>query len=394
MTFRDPSAVILGLSPTALYAARELGKAGVQLLGVDHSTGCAAHSRYFGKGAIWQAEDHSDLERRLLDYAATRSPPPLLLPTNDVFIEFVLQRANTLGTRFRFFDAYRGIASELLDKARFHALCVRHGIETPGVWEIAERRDLDRCIDDIPYPCILKPVLIHRAKAFLRGKKVLLVESREALIRHMDTAPAESGAWLIQEIIPGAESEITLFAGYIDQSGEPRQAFTARKLRQYPSGFGSASLVMSEPCSETLEHSVRFLQAIGFKGVCGTEYKRDPRDGKLKIIEINPRPTLWFHASHASGKRVVEAAFRDLAGQPPLPDEPQRDDVLWRYGLKDLASKLFYMRRGKQFVFPAPDTSASRAATRYCWPVFDASDPTPALFEPLGYVGKFFARLR
>ncbi|MFY2763023.1 hypothetical protein [Arenimonas sp. MALMAid1274] len=395
LTPMDPRfhAIVLGLSPTGLYVARELGRAGGRLLGVDLGPAPATASRYFSGGQTWQAAADGALVDRLLAYASGTGTRPLLVPTSDVFIELVMRHAARLRQAFEFAPCYDGLAEDLLDKQRFHALCARHGVETPGIWQAPDKAALAALAPSIPYPCILKPVLIHRAKDFLKGHKVLVARTREEYAAYVDSIPAESGAWFVQEIIPGPESAITLFATYVDRGGDVRQGFTARKLRQYPSGFGSASLVISHDCEETREISTRFLQAIGFRGVCGVEFKRDPRDGRLKIIEINPRPTLWFQLSHAAGKRVVESAARDLLGLPSLPDLPQRQGVQWRYLLKDWASAAFYRRQGAAFLFPAPDLSAGGPVTARCWPVFDAADPMPALVEPFHFLRKALRRL-
>src|SRR5690606_26939483 len=282
---------------------------------------------------------------------------PVLVPTSDVFIEFLMRRAEALAG-FRIFDGYRGVASSLLDKADFHALCRRHGVETPGVWHARDVAELRRLQEEVPVPCILKPVLIHRVKEFMKGEKVLLARTREEYAAHLAGIPGDSGEWLVQEIIPGPESDIALFAGYFDRGGELRESFTARKLRQYPPGFGSASLVSSESSDETHALSTGFLRKIGFKGICGAEFKRDARDGRLKIIEINPRPTLWFQITHDAGKRIVAAAARDMLDMPVVAESPQRGNVCCRYALKDAASARFYARHGEAFVFPPPDVSS------------------------------------
>ena len=387
-------AVVMGASPTGLYALRELAAAGWSVALVDTGPGCAFHSRHARSDGLRFRGDADAIETWLLALAERQDARPVLVPTSDVFIEFVLQRAQRLTPGFAFASAYQGIAADLLDKSAFHALCAGHDMATPGVWNAPDRDALLALAGDIPYPCILKPVLIHRARAFLSGRKVLLARTAQEFTRHVEDMPDGMGGWLVQEIIPGAESEITLFGGYMDTTGEPRQAFTGRKLRQYPPGFGSASLVTGEPCMESLDLTLDFLGRIGFRGICGAEYKRDPRDGLLKIIEINPRPTLWFQITHDAGKRIVEAAVRDLAGAAPPADAPQNESVRWRYGLKDMASARFYRRDGGRFVFPAPDVSSADAARVRSWPVFAAADPLPALAEPLGYLRKARSRLR
>jgi predicted ATP-grasp superfamily ATP-dependent carboligase len=251
--------------------------------------------------------------------------------------------------------------------------------------------DLTKFAQHINFPCILKPALIHCAVDFLRGRKVLIARNRGEFERHVAALPEASGKWLAQEVIPGPESNITVFGGYFDRSGVPRQTFTGRKLRQFPPGFGSASLARSETCRQTLDLSLDFLGKIGFKGVCGTEFKRDPRDDRLKIIEINPRPTLWFALTHAAGKRIVETACLDLAELPLPVQEEQIDGILWHYALKDFYSNIFYRMRGKSFIFPP--SGVKTGVKGHVWAVFDRSDPLPALIEPLQFLCKLQRRL-
>lgn len=381
---------VLGSSPTALYAVRELSRAGFEVACADTARGCAMASRFLSASRRFVGEPAA-VEEWLRSLRAGQSMPILLLPASDAFIEFTMQRFAAVDG-FRVFDCYRSMAGELLDKSRFHALCTEHGVATPGIWHAHDRAGLSALGESVPYPCILKPALIHRAREFLRGKKVLLARSRDEFDAHVAAMPEGLGGWLVQEIVPGPESEITLFAGYVDHGGTPRQAFTARKLRQYPPGFGSASLVDSAACRETLESSLDFLRRIGFRGICGAEFKRDPRDGRLKFIEINPRPTLWFQIAHDAGMRVAAAAACDMLDRPVPAETPQREDVAWRYALKDAASARFYRRHGKGFVFPAPATATKSQVAVRSWPVFARDDARPAFVEPLGYLRKAWKR--
>ena len=335
-----------------------------------------------------------ELLQCLEQLASRQAEPPVLLPANDRYIEFVSRHGSALAANFRFSDCHNGIAGELLDKRRFHRLCQRHGMPVPAVWEVRDKAALQELAEQIAFPCILKPALIHRARAYLRGNKVVLARTLAELDECLSLLPEDVGGWLVQEVIPGAESRITLFGGYESRTGEILQAFTARKLRQYPPGFGSASLAVSEPCAETAALTTNFVRAIGLHGIFGAEFKRDPRDGQLKIIEINPRPTLWFQLSHAAGKRITDAAWRDLRDAAPIQDPPQRDGVVWRYALKDLASARFYRRHGHAFVFPAPDVSAVHNRTARTWAVYDPRDPLPALVEPLLYLRKWWKERR
>jgi D-aspartate ligase len=385
--------VVLGASPTGLYAIRELARAGHELYLVDTDEGCAFHSKYVERARSLRTKDLQKVEQWLLSGFHESLIKPILLPTNDVFVEFIIQRQHRLSAVFNYPACYTEVATSLLNKFSFHDLCRLHGLPTPGLWYAGDATALTQMHQEIPYPCILKPVYIHRARTFLKGRKVLIVNSSSELNALTRTLPEDVGGWIVQEIIPGPESGITLFGGYLDKSGQLRQGFTGRKLRQYPPGFGSASLVVSQPCPETHIIALEFLQRIGFRGVCGAEFKRDPRDGVLKIIEINPRPTLWFQLTHDAGCRVVEALVRDLAGQAPLDEHSQSKEHLWRYLFKDITSSFIYRFLKADHVLPVPDSSGRLGATGYSWPVFSTADPVPVLFELMGYLRKFLRRL-
>ena len=388
-----PFAVVLGLSPTGLYVARELGRSGTPLLGVDTDFGTASASRYFRQsGGIWYEADTGRLADRLLEFGRRCDSKPVLIPTSDHFIQFVVENYSRLHSAFHIAECYAGIADCFLDKQKFHQLCGTHGIATPGVWELSSMEDIGR-VEGVPFPCLLKPTLIHLAKPFMRGRKVFIVESRADLVALSKKLPRESGSWLLQELIPGEESSIALVAGYTSENAIAGDTFTAVKLRQYPPGFGSASRAISGPCAEAREIAETLMASIGFNGMYGAEFKRDPRDGRLKIIEVNPRPTLWFYLSHAAGKRLVERAYCDVAGLPVALASPQRDGVLWHYVLKDMASAIFYRIRGRGFILGAPDLAAGGPVAGRCWPVFSLSDPMPFFAELMVYVTKFFRRV-
>lgn len=385
--------VVLGSSPTGLYALRESSRSGYRVALVDISRGCAFQSRFVcSEDRFWGSLDQ--IKDWLLKIAARQEIKPVIIPTSDIFIEFVVENAKLLEKGFHISDSYSRIAGHLLDKKLFHDLCVEHSIATPGVWSVGAPSDLIGLIDVIPFPCLLKPTMIHKAREFLKGEKVIIVQSRDEFEEIVSGMPTELGGWLVQEIIPGPESEITLFGAYFDKEHKAHHSFSARKLRQYPPGFGSASLVSSVRCAETERLSELFLHNIGFHGVCGVEFKRDPRDGKLKIIEVNPRPTLWFQVTHDSGKRIVSSCIDDMSGRPMHDDRNQDENVCWKYFLKDTYSSFFYYRPPSGFLLPKPVIDLPAKRLKSSFPVFSFHDPRPAFVEPLGYLRKLWGRLK
>ncbi|NQX88248.1 MAG: ATP-grasp domain-containing protein [Halioglobus sp.] len=364
------------------------------MLGVDRAFDCGSLSKFFQQSdGIWYVSDTEMLVSKLLTFASRYETKPIVIPTNDHYVEFIIDKYIDLSDHFHISKSYADLAGKLLDKLAFHSLCIQHGVDAPRVWRLTDPAGLNVILDDITFPCIVKPCFIHIARPYMQGKKVFIAANHQQLQRIVENLPVETGRWLVQEIIPGEESRITLLAGYAGKSASANEMFTARKLRQFPPGFGSASCVISQNCEETKEITSQFIDAIGFNGVYGAEFKRDPRDGRLKIVEVNPRPTLWFHASHVAGSRIVEHAFFDLSNLPLPPKRKQKEGVLWRYAVKDTAAALFYKTHRERFVLPAPNMTIDGPVTKRCWPVFSVTDPLPWLAELYVYVKKYIRRL-
>ncbi len=226
----------------------------------------------------------------------------------------------------------------------------------------------------------------------MAGRKGWLVRGPEELDDAVSQMPRAAGVMVCQEVVMGPESAITLYCAHIGADGRAHQPFTARKLRQYPSGFGSASQVQSHDEPDSRRISEELLGRLGYRGIVAAEFKPDPVTGRLKIIEINVRPSLWFGITSAAGKHPVLAAYRELSGAGELPEEmPQADGIRWHYTLKDAVSARFY-RKNPGFVLPAPDTMAVGPERGTVGAVFARDDPAPAAADLLNLTNKFLGR--
>jgi predicted ATP-grasp superfamily ATP-dependent carboligase len=178
---------------------------------------------------------------------------------------------------------------------------------------------------------------------------------------------------LVQSIILGPNTNHYKVCAYLDQSGEPLAVFTLRKIRQYPIEFGVGTLVESVWDEELLHLGLHFMQAIGYRGVGSVEFKRDDRDGKLKLIELNPR--LWQQNSQAeaSGVDFPLIAYRDMIGERPTPVTTFRRGVKWLDVGADAQAAWDYFRRGE--LSPRAWLSSFRGVRSFA--TFALDDPIP-----------------
>lgn len=383
--------IVLGLSPTGLYAVREAARAGHSVLGVGAPGAPGLWSRFLTDRIA--ADTPGARVDAVLDRVGTeRAEKPVLIVTSDQDLEAVLSRSEALSRVVHVHGAYTdGLAGRIMDKDAFYQLCAHHGVIYPSLWS-ATVDEAHQYRDKIAYPSMIKPARIQDVKHLMAGQKGWIVKSPDEFDATLPRIPREAGTLLMQEIVPGPESNITLWCGYLDETGQVRQRFTARKLRQYPAGFGSASLVQSERCAETAETAETLLSALGYRGIAAAEFKRHPETGALKIIEVNPRPSLWFSVSSKAGVPLIETAIADANGLPLPEPRRQTDGVLWRYTSKDLASRLFYLRH-RDFVLPEPDTACRTPVTGRADVTGAWDDPAPVLGEAIGFANKQVKRL-
>lgn len=387
--------VVLGLSPAGLSIARELGRAGIRVAGVAEGPQCGAYSRYITERPVINAHTGKrDLVTALNELANRTAGRGVLIPTSDQMVEFVSRHSSALSRRFDLTPLLRsGDAANWLDKSWLLKTCRRLKIDVPETY-VCDGADVREYTKTMSYPFIIKPAKIHRVKHRMAGKKVILVRTPDELEKCLNQLPVGETQWLVQDIIPGPESDITLYAAYYAQIGRPTQVFTARKLRQYVPAFGSASLAVSETLNETEALAGQLFSQTHFRGFCTCEFKRDPRDDKLKLIEVNPRPALWHELTVTSGKHLATAAYQDLTGAPLPADQPQIDGVVWRYLWKDLYAQAYYAINRNNSVLPKPKTHFQQSGdgVKRSAPVFMWTDLRPSFAEGAGYARKFIQR--
>lgn len=331
--------MVLALTGTGLAVARAVAQAGLgPVLGVDDDqTRPGLYSRH--------VTCHPKLTRRKLDdtlitelvaYARAQDHPVVLVPAADDACEWLADNAEKFLPSLRISAGYSPErAGVLLDKWAFGERCRLLGIDVPLTYLPETLEDVRAFAQEVGLPCIVKPRAGHLWRNRLSGQKLLVPQTLEQLLRDMEHIVGDPKAVVLQELVPGPESNLGVAAVWTGQDGTLRHVLTARKIRQFPRQFGSGSRVVTEALPEVADLSAQVLQKLDYRGLCGTEFKYDPRSGNWRLIEINPRPTLWYDLCRAAGSNLIAAHILELAGLDPGAVGRQRQQVAWEYGLRD-----------------------------------------------------------
>src|SRR5262249_27438460 len=139
---------------------------------------------------------------------------------------------------------------------------------------------------------------------------------------------------------------------------------------------------------EVAELGLRFFRGVGLRGIGNVEFKRDARDGVLKIIESNPRITNANELVRAAGIDFVRLAYARATGTPLPPVDGFRDDVgLW-FPLDDLRAMREYRADGE---LTASSWLGSLLHPQVR-PELDWSDPVPSVVTFTGHARRLGRR--
>jgi predicted ATP-grasp superfamily ATP-dependent carboligase len=152
---------------------------------------------------------------------------------------------------------------------------------------------------------------------------------------------------------------------------------TVRRRRQHPSDFGVASTyVETISLPELAEPSCRFLAAIDYYGLVELEYKRDPRDGTCKLLDVNARTWGYHSVGPAAGVDFPYLLYRDQIGAP-VEQAQATPGIRWIRLSTDVPNALRDMWAGR--LRPREYLRSLRGVTTEA--VFSADDPLPGLCE-------------
>ncbi|MEE9608340.1 MAG: hypothetical protein V3U03_11435 [Myxococcota bacterium] len=345
------AAVVFTLSPTGLAVARSLGPRGVAVTGVDpHRLEIGHYSRWVRhERGISHLPPGPELLEGLLRFGQRQERPPVLFLGGDPYIDFLARNHQVLREHFILPDSMRPeINSVLADKPGLYERCQSLGVAMPATFAPTDPSEAAAAAAALRYPAVVKPSVAYRVRRELKGAKLVQVRDASEALSWWTRIAAWSGGAVLQEVVEGPESNIFVAGLYSDAEDTCRALFTACKNRQYPPWFGSGSYMEARWSDEIANLSLDLIRKLGFRGIAGTEFKWDPRDETWKLIEVNPRPTLWFALTRAAGVDVVWDAYCDLIGRPnPVHVNCQDDTMRWQLLVRDLVSGLHFLRTGE-----------------------------------------------
>lgn len=332
-----PPAIILGGSANALSIARSLGRRGVTVHVSVAKGRHALFSRYCAKAYPYGRDVKvADFwERLLLGSHRAALHGSVIFPCNDEAVTFVARHRIELSNHYILDDSEPDVQVAMIDKRKTLMLARAVNVEAPRFWTVERPEELDAILGELRFPLIVKPLHSHLFQAKFGGRKYLNVTNGVEVRTALEAVWASGLQAMICEWIPGPDHLLASYYTYIDREGQPLFHFTKKVIRRFPKNEGLSSYHITDWDPEVAELGLRFLTGINFRGLANVEFKRDLRDGRLKLVECNARFTAPQELFVRCGLDTASLVYNHLVGLPIPPTLGYKRGVRLWYPVRD-----------------------------------------------------------
>ncbi len=187
------------------------------------------------------------------------------------------------------------------DKDRLPDLCQAAGISTPAVRHVTDESFFDSADKELSWPLMVKGL-------FYEAYVTHTAEEAKARFRQL------TAQWgypvLVQPFIKGNEVNLVALG---DGEGGLLGAVMMRKQAVTDKGKAWAGVAIDD--RELLAAAQKLMAILHWHGPFELEMLRD-EEGRLHLIEINPRFPAWVYLSHGVGRNLPAALLAHMQGVP------------------------------------------------------------------------------
>jgi predicted ATP-grasp superfamily ATP-dependent carboligase len=372
---QEPIAFILGrYTTTGMGIVRCLKQKKIPVIWIDSKPKhVGLYSRYC-KGLV--SPSPKNYPNKYIDFllqiGEKLSHKGVLIPIRDIEVITILKNRSKLEKFYHIPIADLSITEKLLNKHIFQKILEELKIESPKTFFPKSLSEVEKLRKKITYPCILKPY--HSATFFLDFKiKLFKAESKDQLVKYYKKALSRNHEVMIQEIIPGNARDMYGLNAYYDKTISPNGIFMYRRIREWPHEFGNGCYIeqVNEPGLEQIVN--RLVKKIGYYGIVDAEFKKDPRDGKFKLIEINPRCWMQVFLPAICGINYPCIAYMDSIGKKIEKPVICNENTKYLFMIEDFLSSFKSIKKGELSIREWINSyKGKKVYAIFCW-----NDPVP-----------------
>jgi predicted ATP-grasp superfamily ATP-dependent carboligase len=385
-------ALLVKTSPYPVHAGsvgavRSLGELGVPVHAVteDHLTPVALSRWTTGHVLLGDAGPRADEERveQLCAVGRALGRPAVAVAVDDGAAVLLAEHADRLRPYLLLPAVDPGLPRRLASKRELAAMCAAYGVPTPRTAFPEGPAGLLPAARELGFPLVAK-------NAGVGGTPIVpgttLIADAAELMRRFGGRADLSGL-LLQEHLPFDGTNDWFVHAYCGADARPLVAFVGRKAYAWPPGRGITTDARSAESPVLRELTAGLVRRIGYRGVLDCDWRYDPRDGRFKLVDFNPRVGAQFRFGVTrGGVDVIRALHLDLTGRPVPAGE---QDLSRRLVVENVHLPAVLRHRMSGLPRPAPVRVGLH--THGAWREGGLRDPLPVLAMAARTTGRLLA---
>ena len=362
---------VQGLSNT-----RSLGELGIPVYVVDSGHCLAQHSKFCKKYYKCPPFNTKEFIDFLLSLARKeRLDGWFLIGSNDHVVENLSLHQERLRPFYKMLVPNKFQLYEIINKKNLLKVAKGCGTSIP---ETCYPENLDEA-KTFHYPLLVKG---NQGLSFYKAthKKAIQADDYPALVKVIDQLhqTINLDEVMIQELIPSASNNKVISFTCFAECGDIKSFWMGQKLREHPVRYGTATFAQSVYLDEIVNEATPLVKALNYTGVCEIEFMLDNRDGKYKLIEINPRTWLWVGLAKACGVDYAKIMYRYVNSTPQVYPQQYEIGTKWINLITDIYFGLKAIRKKILTVNEYLSSLSGRKITA----VWSWKDPWPGIVFP------------
>ncbi len=230
------------------------------------------------------------------------------------------------------------------DKGQTMAFCMKNNIPCPMTY-FPDEEGIDSIINRASFPLFLKP----RIGVGAIGQRQL--ETPQDIRTYYPLFRKKYGPMIIQEYIPH-DTELICHT-FWDSRGKMCACMVNAKPRFFPLRGGTNTVLVSIDRPDVVEYCKRLFEGIGMVGIADADFLVDPRDGRAKVMEVNPRVSCGIKIGFVSGIDYADMLLRLAKGLPIEPKLEYKKNLCLRNLCQEILWYMFSSRQARRTTKPS-----------------------------------------
>ena len=319
--------------------------------------------------------DHLEIIKRLLKTGRY----DVLVTTSDDTAEQLSLIREEYENYTKFTVNYPDLFYKAYNKNITMQVCMDEGLPCPKTYcGINHINDLP--LNSIRFPMVVKPSSSFGAMGFHR------VDDISQLNALLEDIGDDISKYVFQEYIPQSDLQYEC-AMFVDNNNEVKAACVFSKNRWFPINGGSSTCNVTVDRPDIVESCTKLLQSIHWRGAADIDLIQDPRDGKAKIMEINPRVSGSVRIVLDAGVNIAQQMVELACNEQVTPYISYERDVR----LRCIHTDLLWLIKSPNRFRSNPSWFSWKNTTDQVWSL---ADPKPFIAYSIQALGRYKSEMK